>query len=616
MKQVIWKWGPGASKALQAKARYIDLEGGIRAQKTTALCAWVAIGAIEEPGSNAFLCRYLDHDLQTILKPKWREYCQQSGIPVQWNASEECDEINVGGKVSKVYLKGLKASEGAQMFSKLRGPTLARFGIDQAEELPAAFWPEVKGRLSQPGYTQQAMLTPQPVNPDHWIAKEFPEHNPDPSYLYIRTNCYDNRVNLGDAYIAELEKAYPEGSAERRTLLEGRRGLALSGEPVYKGAFSRARHIDPKLGLIQQVPLLEGWDYGHHHPCVVWAQVYAGRLSILGAVMGQSISIDQFAPVVLEIRRRWFGQPMDVWTTGDPAGMAASSQGLPVTLRTILAEFGIHISAIETANRPEVRDQAIKTIASYMSRTALDGQPAFRLNPRAILITPDGVEEPREFLADAFEAGYVWDTRLRTGTVAANVRRPKKDGYYDHCLVGSTMVDTADGPKAIETLVGQSGQVRTAYGAWAQFTHAALTQRDAEIVRVTFEDGRYVDCTPDHRFLSLSGWVLAKDMAGQECQDAISGGYVKCASVEPLDERQDVYCLRVPVTEAFCVANGLVVHNSMNCSEYLALAYGAGTVTERTIEAAQRAQIRADQREERDKAAWDRRGQYGRRGGY
>lgn len=429
MKEVVWNWGPGASEALTATSRYIDLEGGIRAQKTTALCAWIANGSIEYPGMHSFLCRYTDDALTSILKPTWRAYCQQSGIQLEWNAAEECDIVVATG--SKVFLRGLKASDDTQRYAKLRGPTIARFGIDQAEELPADFWPEIQGRLSQPGFPQQAMITPQPVNENHWIAKAFPEDQSNPNHLYIRTNCYDNRVNLGDAYIEELERIYPEGTAKRRTLLEGRRGLAVKGQPVYAGAFTRSRHVDNTLKMNPQLPLFEAWDYGHSHPCVVWGQIFGGRLSILGGCMGEDLSIDQFAPAALECRAHWFPTPIEILTTGDPAGLAQSSQGLPATLKDIMAEHGVYITAVDGANRPEIRDQAIQTNSRYMTRTALDGQPAFLVNAeRACVVNADGTKYI-PFLADGFEAGYVWDEKARQG-LTANIRKPKKDGFYDH----------------------------------------------------------------------------------------------------------------------------------------------------------------------------------------
>lgn len=423
-----WKWGPGAWAALTSDAPYVDLEGGVRAQKTTVLCAKVLALCLAHPGIKCFLGRWTEESLDTQIKPKWREHCSENGIALKWNAEEHYDQLENG---SIVYMRGLKPSEGAARYSKIRGLTLAFIGIDQAEEVPPDFWAEFVARVSQPGMPHQIWLTPQPVNPGHWIDDTFPEDNRDPRYFYVRTNVYDNRAAVGDEYIAGLEKQYLPGSAQRRTLLEGRRGLATSGRPVYQGIFDRRRHVK-HVTANKEIALYEGWDYGHSHPCVVWANFTPmGRLAVLGGVMGKDMSIDQFAPVALYYRELWFGKQLEVQSTGDPAGIAESSQGLPGSVPEILDGFGVQISGCTGGNAPEIRDRAIKSIASYMNRVALDGGPAFVVSERGMLIQNGADPKPMPFLADGFEAGYVWDERQFYGP-RVNIRRPKKDGTYDH----------------------------------------------------------------------------------------------------------------------------------------------------------------------------------------
>ena len=48
------------------------------------------------------------------------------------------------------------------------------------------------------------------------------------------------------------------------------------------------------------------------------------------------------------------------------------------------------------------------------------GRPAFLAHPRCSI------------LIDGFEAGYVFDDRKFVNAAFPNIRRPKKDGYYDH----------------------------------------------------------------------------------------------------------------------------------------------------------------------------------------
>jgi hypothetical protein len=74
----------------------------------------------------------------------------------------------------------------------------------------------------------------------------------------------------------------------------------------------------------------------------------------------------------------------------------------------------------------------IERLAGYMRRRTPQGE-AFGIekNPaRWILVSPDGVK-PWTFLADGFEAGYVWDEHY-VSVGSKQMRKPKKDGWYEH----------------------------------------------------------------------------------------------------------------------------------------------------------------------------------------
>ena len=75
----------------------------------------------------------------------------------------------------------------------------------------------------------------------------------------------------------------------------------------------------------------------------------------------------------------------------------------------------------------------------------------------------------------------------------------------DHCFTGDTLVETDRGPIAIRELAGKTGLVVSSDGRPHAFENCRLTRRNADVVRVQFNDGRVVFCTPDHRFLHSSG---------------------------------------------------------------------------------------------------------------
>nr|MBA3578951.1 hypothetical protein [Gemmatimonadaceae bacterium] len=98
----------------------------------------------------------------------------------------------------------------------------------------------------------------------------------------------------------------------------------------------------------------------------------------------------------------------------------------------------------------------------------------------------------------------------------------KDDHLLDACVRGDTPVITDQGTVPIASLVGQTGRVLTRGGAWARFCGARKTMTQVPVVRLAFDDGSEVVCTPDHLFLTPDGWRRADAMAGVACYDGVA----------------------------------------------------------------------------------------------
>lgn len=155
------------------------------------------------------------------------------------------------------------------------------------------------------------------------------------------------------------------------------------------------------------------------------------------------------------------------------------------------------------------------------------------------------------------------------------------------CLTGDTPVSTPKGLLPIRYLAEEFGRFdvfslpvkdgSNHLGKDAERRQAVnirKTRTDQRIVRVLFDDGKHIDCTPDHRFLVARGQHVSMYPVGDgdtEAWDLIPGQSVvalwgertvpvKVMSVSLLRGRHDVYCLEVPETGWF-FANGILVHN-------------------------------------------------------
>ncbi len=422
-------WKGQQSVALLDTTRYLDIEGAFRASKTTIGLWKVLNSCLAHPGIHWMLSRWTDDATFSLLRPVWRAICAQAGQTPTWHADESYDELPNG---SIVYIRGLKASEETNRYGKFRGLTLAGVYVDQAEEVPHDVYLELSGRLSQRGFPQQLIITPNPPAEDHWIAAEFPESNHILNRKYLRLSVYDNSHNLDEKTIEGLEQTYPPGHAKHGPAILGTRGLNVKGQPVYAGAFRRQLHVGPTT-MNPKLPLLEVLDFGKHHPCVLWSQFDPwGGWTWLGGVMGQDLGLGEFADVVQHQRATWFPQPLSVEWACDPAGTHDNSHGTITAIET-LRQHGIYPRWVENANAPAIRRGCIERTADYMRKRSAHGE-CFRADDSRWLIISATERRERPFAIQALEAGYVWDERTRTSAGGKSIIVPLKDGWFEHVM--------------------------------------------------------------------------------------------------------------------------------------------------------------------------------------
>ncbi len=425
---MVWR-GPIAA-FLRDTSPEIDLEGALSSGKTTA-CLWKVWNSLHEhPGILWWMGRYGDGETQTKVRPAFEAICQQAGERPTWNAKELAYEFPNG---SKCYSYGLKSPDTLSRYSKMRGMGVAGIYVDQAEELPEDFSLELRLRLRQPNYPHQLIFSPNPPNVTHWLAQQFPTDNRISGRQYYAVSIHDNAHNLAPDLIEAALRAYPPDHAKHRSVILGQRGVNVTGVPVYRGVFVRATHIKP-VPLSPHSPLLIGLDFGKHHPCAVFAQQpYYGGLHVLGGLLGQDLFLDDFIPLLQHYLQTWFGTvPMGVQLCCDPAGSHQNSQGARFNGVDIVRRFGFAPLWRDNADAQDVGGATIDTIAAHMRRRNPGGE-SFQVEAdpaKWLLVNLDGpTTEP--FVADALEAGYVWDEHM-VSVGNKQVRKPKKDGWFEH----------------------------------------------------------------------------------------------------------------------------------------------------------------------------------------
>lgn len=94
-----------------------------------------------------------------------------------------------------------------------------------------------------------------------------------------------------------------------------------------------------------------------------------------------------------------------------------------------------------------------------------------------------------------------------------------------------------------------------------------LTKKDAQIIRLTLDNGKQIKCTPDHRIMLRDGsykeaqYLTEDDSLMSDIQGTISEFNHRIVKIEHLEEKEDVYDITVKETHNFALEAGIFVHN-------------------------------------------------------
>jgi len=472
------RWNRPQSRFLKIRAvpngptQYLDFEGAVGSGKTTAPAWKMAWYATEYPGIHMCLAAWTD-DMLGPPKAAFRDASHEQGLALEWHGGQGEDYYEVAGYGSRIYLRSLRASEDTMRTQKLAGLNLSVIWIDQPEPVEEDIYRAyVPARLRQPTFPHEVWLSPNPLSEAHWLSAEFPT---DPAkalanHHYIHTSIRDNVAHVGEQFIADMEAAHPIGSPSRARLVDGTRAPIVRGKPIYSSQFRRAVHVREDVEALPDHPVYDSWDFGQQHPACVFTQLtWWGQLRILGAIEGSNIFLENFAPLVKEIRAQWFGEQATYETTCDPAGTTGNAHGTILNGIKILNAHEIYPVTSFNLNRVEGISYAIETIGGFMSRDVVqprydwcgcaycervhpsgregmrlpfhlvvDGGrilhglkvPAFVVHKSRHVRLSNTDSTPWPVLINGFEAGYVHDSRVAHGQ--SNLKRPLKDGEHDH----------------------------------------------------------------------------------------------------------------------------------------------------------------------------------------
>ena len=184
-----------------------------------------------------------------------------------------------------------------------------------------------------------------------------------------------------------------------------------------------------------------------------------------------------------------------------------------------------------------------------------------------------------------------------------NGARDTVDGQYDpQCLTLDTEIPLLDGRTlSLNELIveHQEGKKNWTYSCHpitgeikpGEIVWAGVTRKNAELVKVTLDNGQVITCTPDHQIPVLGqGFVQAKDLVAEQILIPFSAGNqikpeIKVTLIELMEDRQDTGCITIGEAlhnwHTFPTASGVFVKNSMQDDIFMAVtANGRGSRVE------------------------------------
>lgn len=253
-----------------------------------------------QKGHLILFCRYTMTAAQTSVIPEFTEKIELDGMRQYFNVNSKEIENNVSG--SKILFKGIKTSSGNQTANLKSIQGLTTFVGDEMEEWQSEDdFDKLILSIRQKGIQNRVILLLNPVNSEHFIYRKYIENthktvyfdgvpvqiSTHPDVLHIHTTYMDNRDNLGEQFLNEIERIKKQ-SIEQSTLSGTFDDLA----------FSKSKYAYKIIGRWADVAdgcIFENWADGEFNEMLPYCY---------GADFGFSVDPDTLIKVAVDTKNK------------------------------------------------------------------------------------------------------------------------------------------------------------------------------------------------------------------------------------------------------------------------------------------------------------------------
>lgn len=245
----------------------------------------------------------------------------------------------------------------------------------------------------------------------------------------------------------------------------------------YYGKLLTAAEAEGRIGTIPHnpgLPVVTAWDLGVDDATAIWfVQAVPGGFHVIDYLEDSGEGAEHYARLLK-------AKPYLYDRHHLPHDVAQRDWGSGRSRRDVLESLGVR--PLVTGRQAPVAD-GINAVRMLLPRCRFDARAC-----------EAGLKALRGYRREWNDAAGTW----------------RANPLHDWCFAPETKVLTRSGIYQIMDLP-ETGEVLTPCG-WKAYANPRVTRRAAPLVEVQFSDGTMVRCTPDHLFLTDSGWKYASDL--------------------------------------------------------------------------------------------------------
>jgi len=199
-------------KGLKSDSRYFVITGGRGSGKSFSITVFLVLLTFEE-NNKVLFTRYTMSSAGMSIIPEFIEKLELMGLLENFTVTKFEIINNLTG--SSIYFSGIKTASGDQT-AKLKSISgINTFVLDEAEELQEEEnFDKIDLSIRAKGVKNRCLLILNPATKEHWIYQRFFQNRGIPDgfngtkdgVTYIHTTYEDNRENLSESFLKEIER--------------------------------------------------------------------------------------------------------------------------------------------------------------------------------------------------------------------------------------------------------------------------------------------------------------------------------------------------------------------------------------------------------------------------